>query len=94
MSLPCAGSHDGCRAWGWRLVARARAAHFFERVVDETSLRVYASSSSLCGKVQIGNAGEHWRGHPHAGVVALCDKCCARLVEHDREGTNGAWSNL
>jgi hypothetical protein len=44
--------------------------------------------------VQIGNAGEHWRGHPHAGVVALCDKCCARLVEHDREGTNGAWSNL
>jgi hypothetical protein len=83
--LPCNGRHDRCRPWGWRLRAPNQdppfTAHYFEPVVSETHLEVYASSSSICGQAQIGDAGEHWRAHPHAGLVKLCPKCAERLYE-------------
>lgn len=85
MALACSGTHDGCKPWGWRLVGAfsdARA-HYFERVVDETALEVYASPHSLCGTQQIGNAGEHWRCFAHVGVVPLCSKCCERLISSE-----------
>jgi hypothetical protein len=83
--LPCDGLHDWCRPWGWRLVAGKRAsAHYFERVVDELERQVYASSSSVCGTKQLGDAGEHWRAHPHAGDVPLCSKCTERVGELPR----------
>lgn len=77
---PCYGTHDGCKPWGWRIVTTT-AAHYFEKVVDETVLEVYASPSAICGQAELGNAGEHWRAHPHAGTVALCTVCCRRLTE-------------
>lgn len=82
---PCYGTHDGCRPWGWRLLASlaesGARAHYFEKVIDETALDVYASQSSICGLAELGDAGEHWRAHPHAGTVALCTVCCRRLSE-------------
>lgn len=88
MALACSGTHDGCKPWGWRLLASADPlsrllrweAHFFERVVDEVAIEVYASPHSLCGTQQIGNAGEHWRPFMHVGVIPLCPKCCERLI--------------
>jgi hypothetical protein len=100
--LACNGRHDRCRPWGWRLLTSGRSeqgseeffqailvprAHYFEPVASETHLEVYASSSSICGQAQIGDAGEHWRAHPHAGVVALCPKCAERLYESQGKGT-------
>lgn len=77
MALPCERLHV-CKPWGWRIVAGKRA-HFFERVPDELALEVCASSSSVCGEVNVGLASEHWRAHPHAGVVPMCPKCQERL---------------
>lgn len=66
--------------WGWRVVEgkKRRRAHYFERVAPPAS-HAYASNSSICGKVCIGFALEHWTAHPHAGAVPLCEACKTRL---------------